>query len=148
MKLKIGIAALLFLYFFVGLVFAEQPVQCKMVWRNQSVEAGSYVETQAIALSPYAYNSKVSTLWRVRSGGILSLQPEVTEGTFTFTVYFSNFPDASVWDSGTDIATGIAPSDTDRITIDPDGVALWMKIRATETSGTGSPSLSAVLCSD
>ena len=136
------------LWLLVVTAFAGQSVQCKLIWDEQSVTAGSYVETDAIALSPYAHNASVTTLWRVRSGGILSLQPNVTEGTFTFTVYFSNYPDASVWDSGTVIATGITSGDTDRIAIDPDGVALWMKIRATETSGTGNPSLSAVLCSD
>jgi len=142
------LVTIVMLVIFAALSFAGDGVECKVIWDDQPVTAGSYVETFPIGLSASARNASVVPLWRVRSGGILSLQPNVTEGTFTFTVYFSNFPDASVWDSGTDIATGITSSDTDRISIDPDGVALWMKIRATETSGTGSPSLSAVLCSD
>ena len=142
------IFTILILLLWTALAFAGDNVECKVIWDDQPVTAGGYIETFPIGLSAAARHPSVVPLWRVRSGGILSLQPNVTEGTFTFTVYFSNYPDASVWDSGTDIATGITSGDTDRIPIDPDGVALWMKIRATETSGTGNPSLSAVLCSD
>jgi len=34
------------------------------------------------------------------------------------------------------------------VNIDPNGPHLWMKIRATETGGSGTPSLSASLCTD
>ena len=134
------------LLIFISSISFAGDVRCYNIFSGQSVSPGGYVESTNILLSERSYGG--SGFLKVPSDGILSIQPHVTSGTFTFTVYFSNFRDASVWDSGTTIATGITSSDTDRISIDPDGVALWMKIRATETSGTGSPSLSVVLCSD
>ena len=144
-KILVSLLVVLAIVFTATSLYAEEAVKCKLIWRNQAVTPGGYVESQPIALSSHVRGSAV---WKVKSGGILSLQPSITEGTFTFTVYFSNFPDASVWDSGTDIATGLTSADTNRISIDPKGVALWMKIKATETGGSGNPSLSAVLCSN
>jgi len=121
-------------------------VRQKTLWSNTSVSAGGSIESLPIRLGPGP--TGVSSLWAVKSGGIMTLQPKVTSGTFTFTVYFSNFPDADVWDSGTVIATDVDSSKTDRITINPNGPALWMKIKATETGGSGSPVLSTSLCTD
>ena len=141
-KLLVAFLALLFV---CAAAFADE-VRCIKGFDDTSCTAGSYVESGNIRLNKS--RTSTSAIWRVNSNGILSLQPDVSSGTFTFTVYFSNFEDASVWDSGTTLATGIDSSNHDRINIDPQGVALWMKIRATETGGSGSPVLSASLCTN
>ena len=122
-------------------------VNCYNIFTNQSVTAGSYIESTNILLSDRDYNYSGDYI-KVPTDGLFSIQPYITEGTFDITVYFSNFRDASVWDSGTLIASGLTSSDVDRIAIDPNGVALWMKFKVTETSGTGNPSISISLCAD
>ena len=78
--------------------------------------------------------------------GMLTFQPVVTMGTFTFKVYFSN--DGLHWGAATDLGTGVTSSFTPCYNIDPDGPHGFMKIEAVETGGSGSPVLSGYLCSD
>jgi len=127
--------------------FAANQVECIEIFSNQSVAASGSVESDPIKLTPGP--TSFTSAWQVNSDGIFSFQPKVSTGTFTFTVYWSNFPDpTNHWDSGTVIATGIDSSTTDTITFDPGGPHMWMKIKATETGGTGSPSFSAALCTN
>ncbi len=147
MKKTLIFLTALALVIFTGVCRAGN-VACYTVWKSQSVAPGGYVESGVIALSPVV-PSNVQYVWKTNTDGFFSFQPAVSSGTFTFTVYFSNFSDPEGhWDSGTTIATGVTSSDTDPVNIDPNGPHLWMKIRATETGGSGSPSLSASLCTD
>ena len=149
-KISIFIIMILSL-FIVSTLYAGDGVDCFTVFDSQTIPAGGYIETLPIALSKNASNN-VTALWRITSKGIFSFQPDIEgSGTVTFQVYFSDFKDpTNHWTrSPVTIVTGrTSANDLDSYPIDPNGTHLWMKIRATETGGTGSPSLSAALCSN
>jgi len=75
------------------------------------------------------------------SDGYITIQPDIQDGTFDITAYASNFESLSLdhWSSAISVAIGLTSSDKDSIPVDLNGVHRWVKFRATETSGTGSP---------
>ena len=105
----------------------SEGVRTYELFANQSVSPNGYVESQPMSLK--------------NASGYLSIQADIEEGTFDIDVYVSNFKDPSTsnWSSAISVATGLTSSDKDPIAVDLDGVHMWMKIRVTETGGSGSP---------
>lgn len=102
-----------------------EGVRSYTVFQSQSVMPGGYVETQPISLR--------------NASGFLNLQPDIQEGTFDIDIYVCDFVKPIHWSSPISVATGLTNTDHDSISVDLQGVHLWMKIRATEKSGVGAP---------
>ena len=130
---------------------AADKAECHQIWTNESISAGGSSESSPIALSGNASQS-VTSEWRVNSGGVLNIQPYISagSGTITLQVAWSNFSDPdNHWSDWETVDAGITSSnDLQRYPLDPNGTALWVKFKVTETGGSSSATVSVALCSN
>ena len=130
-------------------VRASDPV-CVNLYNGTSVPAGSHADV-IIRLSSGVATSSAIKYSLTETDGRFSFQPFVSAGTFDFKVYFSNVttvPENDQWGLPITLDADVSSSSDGKCyPIDPNGPHSYMKIEATNTSGS-TGNLNGSLCGD